>query len=158
MIQRWLPFLGFYFEGMNFKNELPYPNDLYYSYFLIAYFFQRTLFIYFWLCWVFLQLWRTDRGYSLVLVPELLTAVASLVAEYKRQGSRASVAGAPGLQGTGLKVEAHGLSCSAARGIFLDQGLNSCILHWQADSLPLSHQGSPTCTVLRCDSLRVNLI
>ena len=25
------------------------------------------------------------------------------------------------------------------------QGLNSHILHWQADSLPLSHQGSPLC-------------
>jgi len=24
-----------------------------------------------------------------------------------------------------------------------DQGLNLCLLHWQADSLPLSHQGSP---------------
>ena len=29
------------------------------------------------------------------------------------------------------------------RGIFLDQGLNLCLLHWQVDSLPLSHQGSP---------------
>ena len=25
----------------------------------------------------------------------------------------------------------------------LDWGLNPCLLHWQADSLPLSHQGSP---------------
>ena len=30
-----------------------------------------------------------------------------------------------------------------ACGIFLDQGLNLCLLYWQADSLPLSHQGSP---------------
>ena len=29
------------------------------------------------------------------------------------------------------------------RGIFLDQGLNQCPLHWQADSCPLYHQGSP---------------
>ena len=28
-------------------------------------------------------------------------------------------------------------------GVFLSQGLNLCLLHWQADSLPLSHQGSP---------------
>ena len=33
-------------------------------------------------------------------------------------------------------------SCSEACGIFLDQGLNPCPLHWQVDSLPLSHQGS----------------
>ena len=28
------------------------------------------------------------------------------------------------------------------QGIFLTQRSNSCLLHWQADSLPLSHQGS----------------
>ena len=36
----------------------------------------------------------------------------------------------------------HGLSCSVARGI-LDHGTNTCPLHWQADSYPLYHQGSP---------------
>ena len=33
------------------------------------------------------------------------------------------------------------------QGIFLTQGSNPsllCLLHWQVDSLPLSHQGSPT--------------
>ena len=35
------------------------------------------------------------------------------------------------------------LSCSAACGIFSDQGSNPCPLHWQADSQPLCHQGSP---------------
>ena len=30
------------------------------------------------------------------------------------------------------------------QGIFLTQGSNTCLRHWQADSLPLSHQGSPT--------------
>ena len=38
----------------------------------------------------------------------------------------------------------HRLSCSAACGIFPDQGLNPCFPHWQVDSLPLSHQGSPS--------------
>ena len=28
-------------------------------------------------------------------------------------------------------------------GVFPDQGSNLRLLHWQADSLPLSHQGSP---------------
>ena len=28
-------------------------------------------------------------------------------------------------------------------GIFLTQGWNLCLLRWQADSLPLSHQGKP---------------
>ena len=43
----------------------------------------------------------------------------------------------------GSVVVAHGLSCSAACGIFPDQGSNPCPLHQQADSQPLRHQGSP---------------
>ena len=48
------------------------------------------------------------------------------------------------LQGTGLAVVvAHELSCPTVCGIFLDQGSSPHLLHWQMDSLPLSHQGSP---------------
>ena len=36
-----------------------------------------------------------------------------------------------------------GLSCSMSCGIFPEQGSNPCPLHWQADSQPLHHQGSP---------------
>ena len=35
------------------------------------------------------------------------------------------------------------LSCSETCGIFLDKGSNPCPLHWQVDSYPLHHQGSP---------------
>ena len=59
-----------------------------------------------------------------------------------------SVVGAPGLQSTGSAGVVHGLSCSAACGIFRDQESNPCLLHWQADSLPLSHQGSPASWLL----------
>ena len=38
---------------------------------------------------------------------------------------------------------ACGPSCSAACGIFPDQGSNPCPLHWQAGSQPLRHQRSP---------------
>ena len=48
-----------------------------------------------------------------------------------------------GSRHAGSVVVAHGPSCSAACGIFPDQGLNPCPLHWQADSQPLRHQGSP---------------
>ena len=34
------------------------------------------------------------------------------------------------------------ISCSTACGISPDQELNPCLLHWLADSPPLSHQGS----------------
>ena len=41
-----------------------------------------------------------------------------------------------------LNSVAHELTCSVACGAFPDQGSNPCLLHWQVDSLPLSHQGS----------------
>ena len=56
--------------------------------------------------------------------------------------SWASAVVAPELQRAGSVVVARGLTCSVACGIFPDQGSNPCLLHWQADSLPLSHQGS----------------
>ena len=48
-----------------------------------------------------------------------------------------------GSRRAGSVIVAHGPSCSAACGIFPDQGSKPCPLHWQADSQPLSHQGSP---------------
>ena len=35
----------------------------------------------------------------------------------------------------------HRIGCSAACGILQNQGLNSCLLHWQEDYLPVSFQG-----------------
>ena len=49
-----------------------------------------------------------------------------------------------GSRRAGSVVVSHGPSCSAACGIFPDQGSNPCPLHWQADSQPLRHQGSPS--------------
>ena len=48
-----------------------------------------------------------------------------------------------GSRRAGSVVVAHGPRCSAACGIFPDQASNPCPLHWQADSQPLRHQGSP---------------
>ena len=42
-----------------------------------------------------------------------------------------------------LIVAVHELSCSTAYGIFPDRGSNPCLLYWQEDSVPLSHQISP---------------
>ena len=49
-----------------------------------------------------------------------------------------------GSRRAGSAIVAHGPSCSVACGIFPDQGSNPCPLHWQADSQPLRHQGSPS--------------
>ena len=56
-------------------------------------------------------------------------------------GRAGSVLVAPGLCSTGSVGAAHGLSCSVACGILPDRRSNLCLLHWQADSLPLSHRG-----------------
>ena len=72
-----------------------------------------------------------ERGLLFVVVHGLLIAVASLCCGARALGAWASV------------VVACGLSCSTACGIFQDQGLNLCPLHWQMDSSPLHHQGSP---------------
>ena len=53
-----------------------------------------------------------------------------------------------GSRRAGSVVVAHGPSCSAACGIFPDQGSNPCPLHWQTDSQPLRHQGSPRMSLL----------
>ena len=48
-----------------------------------------------------------------------------------------------GSRRAGSAIVANGPSCSAACGILPDQGSNPCPLHWQVDSQPLHHQGSP---------------
>ena len=85
--------------------------------------------------------------------------VASLVAELGLEGVWApmlrhvgSVVVAPGLSSTGSVVVDRVLSCSAASSwIFLDQGLNACLLLWPVDSLPLSPHGSPVGGVFNLD-------
>ena len=44
-------------------------------------------------------------------------------------------------ESTDSVVVTHGLSCLVADGIFADQVLNPCTLHWQMDSLPLDRWG-----------------
>ena len=63
-----------------------------------------------------------SAGSPLVAVFSLLIAAASFVVE----GGLAWTSGvaAPGTHNTGAIVVAHGLSCSAAYGIFPDQGSN----------------------------------
>ena len=64
-----------------------------------------------------------------------------------------------GSRRAGSVVVAHGPSCSAACGIFPDQGLNPCPLHQQADSQPLRHQGSPKILYfLKCKNFRKSSI
>ena len=69
------------------------------------------------------------RGPLFIAVRWPLTIAASPVAEHRLQTRRLSNCGSQ--------------ACPAACGILPDQGSNPCPLHWQADSQPLRHQGSP---------------
>ena len=97
-------------------------------------------------CWVGFPLVGVIVAYSSVQ-PQRLTVGPSLVAG---TGSGPGVSSscsvwAQQLPFLGFKAQAqtkHGLSCLAC-GILLDEELNLCLLHWQTDFLPLSHQGSP---------------
>ena len=97
--------------------------------------FFLNLFIYFWLCWVFVSV----RGLSLVAASRGHSSSRCAGLSL----SRPLLLRSTGSRRAGSVVVAHGLCCSAACGIFPDQGSNPCPLHWQADSQPLRHQGSP---------------
>ena len=122
----------------------PVVCGAFFFFFLInSYFMYFYLFIYLWLCWVFVSV----RGLSLV--------AASGGHSSSRCGDRSSsrcaglslsrplLSRGTGSRSAGSAAVAHGPSRSAACGIFPDQGPNPCSLHWQADSQPLRHQGSP---------------
>ena len=55
---------------------------------------------------------------------------------------------------TGSRVVARGLISSAC-GILPDQGSNSCVLHWQVGSLPLSHKGTLEVSTETSSSLQI---
>ena len=102
--------------------------------YLFIYFFKFYLFL--WLCWVFISVWglspvAASGGHS-----SSQCAGLSL--------SRPLLLWSTGSRHAGSVIVAHGPSRSAACGILPDQGSNPCPLHWQADSQPLRHQGSPS--------------
>ena len=105
--------------------------------------------IYLWLCWVFiaLQAFSSCSKLGLFFVAVRGHCGGSSYCGALALGCVGSIVVAPGLQSTGSVVVAHGLSCSVARGIVLDQRSNPCLLYWQVESLPLSHQGSPLANI-----------
>ena len=87
------------------------------------------------MCWVFVSV----RGFSLVAVSGGHSSSRCAGLSLSRPLLLRSTAS----RHAGSAVVAHGPSCSVACGIFPDQGMNPCPLHWQADSQPLCHEGSP---------------
>ena len=96
-------------------------------------------FLIFWLCWVFvaarrLSLVAAREGYSSLWWFLLLQSTGSGHPCFSSCSMRAQELWHVGPRVRGALVVAHGLSCSAACGIFLDQGSNPCPLHWQVNS------------------------
>ena len=92
-------------------------------------------------------------GYSLVALCGLLIVAASLVEV--ACGLNSCCSGSSRVKGSAAVP--HGLSCSTACGIFPDQGSNLCLLHWQVDSLSLSHEGSFRANFLDQEDLAAEL-
>ena len=90
-------------------------------------------------CYSGFSLVAVSGGCPEVAVSELLIAEASLALEHRFRELRLQHLQLPGSRAQGQFT----VSCSSACGILPDQELNSCLLHGQVDSLPLSHQGSP---------------
>ena len=93
-----------------------------------------------WLCWVLVSVW----GLSLVAANGGHSSSRCVGLSL----SRPLLLQSTGSRRAGSVVVAHGPSCSMACGILPDQGSNPCPLHWQADSQPLRHQGSPSWPLL----------
>ena len=113
-----------------------FPVTFFFFFLGIPFIFIIYLFIYLWLCWVFVS----------VLGPSLVAASGGHSSSRCAglSPSRPLLLRSTGSRCAGSVGVAHGPSCSAARGIFPDQGSNPCPLHWQEDSQPLRHQGSPS--------------
>ena len=115
--------------------KIKLKHTIVFWFFLFFVFFLINLFIYYlWLCWVFVSV----RGLS----PVAASGGHSSSRWAGLSLSRPLLLRSTGSRRAGSAIVAHGPSCSAAYGIFPDQGLNPCPLHWQADSQPLRHQGS----------------
>ena len=101
-----------------------------------GYFFLNFIYLFILrLCWVFVSV----RGLSLVTASAGRSS--SRCADLSL--SRPLLLRSTGSRRAGSAIVAHGPSRSVACGILPDQGSNPCPLHWQADSQPLRHQGSP---------------
>ena len=115
--------------------------------------FKKFLFIYFWLCCIFIAAWAF---FSSLLWWGLLSSCGAQTSHCKR--SSCCGAQAPGHTGFGScssRAPEHRLSSSVAYGIFPDQGSNPCLLHGQADSVPLSHQGSLSSSFLNLNGSKL---
>ena len=119
------PFFLIFPEKMRRRHPIPMSeraSGVFWGFFLKIFFFflMWTIFkfIYFWLCWVFISV----RGLSLVAASGGHSSSRCVGPSL----SRPLLLRSTGSRRAGSVVVAHGPSCSAACGIFPDQGSNPC--------------------------------
>ena len=125
----YLPWKPFCFGSLANLRGCKLVQIFFFNFYLFIYF------IYFWPCWVFVSVWG--------LSPVAASGGHSSSRCTGLSPSRPLLLWSTGSRRAGSVVVAHGPSCSAACGILPDQGSNPHPPHWQADSQPLCHQGSP---------------
>ena len=112
------------------RKEIALPNIWKLLFFLKKY---AIVFIYLGLCWVFVAV-----RFSSCSEQRLRSGCGGFSC------GRAWALGHGGVSGCSSQAPEHKFSSCET---FLDQGSNPCLLPWQVDSSPLSHQGSPIKTL-----------
>ena len=102
--------------------------------------FKFYLFIYLWLCWIFVSV----RGLS----PVVASGGHSSSPFAGLSPSRPLLLQSTGSRRAGSVIAAHGPSCSAACGIFRDQGSHPCPLSLAGGFLTTAPPGKPELHVL----------
>ena len=135
--------------------------------FFFNYVFKQFMYFSFWLHFVTLlshSLVVVSRGFSLLCLVGFTFGGWGLLSSCGVRGSPCggfSCCRAPALGLLGFSSWAHGLNSCGAQAQLLHglwslpksgikpKGSNPCLLHWQASSLPLSHDGSPLLLISR---------
>ena len=128
-------------QVLDLSYSRPHPRDCFLFKFCNFYYFWffKNLF-YVWLHWIFVA----AHGLSLVWLAGATLCCSTQASHFC------------GFSFCRPQALEHRLRCSTACGIFPGQGPNLCPLHWQVDSYPLDHQGSPTPLFLRGKGLEVS--
>ena len=127
-----------FFSYLHFLPILFHEIFFFFQFFFlirIISFFNVLIYLYFWLCWIFVALHR-------LLCRCCAQASHCRVHELQWLQHMGSVVAVQGPWSMCSVLVAQWLSCSTVYGVFPDQGSNPCPLHWHVDSYPLYHQKS----------------
>lgn len=120
-----------------------YPKSWFWFFFLN--------FTYLWLRWFFVRTFSIccEEGTTFCCASRTSHCSGFCCHGARALGCVGSEVAAPRFHSKGSIVVVHGLSCPEAWGVLTDRESNRGLLHWQVNSSPLSHQGTPILRFLR---------